>query len=267
MQQTRHLNWKYVLPPPPSPHPIGRITGRKYRYREIVALRSKVLNMASSRTLVENTNWSHSGQKYRSEFLAIGWPNWVKIPGEKLHAPLVPKFRSARLAPCTLQSTIPALRNLAPVVRKVSFQALLPVLVAPWQKIPIRYFRSQNRKIVERNFTHHWCKVQKCRRGTLHSAECQPGTSDQMGKIRKFSPGGSSFFRNFGPVMRKVSFQHFLPVFGCPMAKNFDSVLSTGCNQLVLLTVVPPKAMFDTFDHGVSFPIGELWQEVRQMAG
>ncbi len=52
----------------------------------------------------------------------------------------------------------------------------------------------------------------KFRSGTLHSAECLPGTSDQIGKIQKFSPGESIFLRNFAPVVRKVSLQDFLPV-------------------------------------------------------
>ncbi len=51
--------------------------------------------------------------------------------------------------------------NFAPVARKVSFHEFLPLLAALRSKTPIRYIRPQNMKIVEGNFTHHWCKVPK----------------------------------------------------------------------------------------------------------
>ncbi len=51
------------------------------------------------------------------------------------------KFLNAGVAPCTLQNATPALRNLAPVVRKIHLQDFLPVFVALGPKIPVRYFR------------------------------------------------------------------------------------------------------------------------------
>ncbi len=82
----------------------------------------------------------------------------------------------------------------------VSLQDFLPILAALWPKITILYFRCKNGyKIIARNFSYHWCKVLKCRDGTLYP-KCQggtlqpklqsatPGTSHQMGqnKIENF---------------------------------------------------------------------------------
>ncbi len=47
---------------------ITGTTGRKFRDREIFALRSKVQNIDFGRTAVKNTNWSHHGRKYRIGF-------------------------------------------------------------------------------------------------------------------------------------------------------------------------------------------------------
>ncbi len=72
-----------------------------------------------------------------------------------------------------------------------------------------------DKKIHKENFTHPWCKVLKCWNGfkhhwrkvpqcwggALHSAECHSGTSDQMGKIRKFWTGVFSFGTLHGEVL------------------------------------------------------------------
>ncbi len=86
----------------------------------LIAPRSKVPNITSGRTLVKSTIWSHPVESTESEFSVVGWPNWVKNPGEKLYAALGAKFQSARVALCRVQGATPALWNFAPVVRKVS---------------------------------------------------------------------------------------------------------------------------------------------------
>ncbi len=51
------------------------------------------------------------------------------------------------IPPCTLgrvQGAIPALKNFAPGVRKVSLHDFLSVLAALWPEIPIRYFPPKN---------------------------------------------------------------------------------------------------------------------------
>ncbi len=70
--------------------------------------------------------------------------------------------------------------------------------------------QKQVKKKMERNFTHHWCKVPKCRGGTLQSAGSRSGTFELC------TTGAYSFSLEF------------FTRFGRLMAENSDSVLSTG---------------------------------------
>ncbi len=79
----------------------------------------------------------------------------------------------------------------------------------------------------------------------LRTAECQPGTSDQMDKIWKFWPGESIFLWNFAPMVPKVSLQDFY-TFWSPYGQKF---------------------WFSTFDWGPTISLSKyFWSMVRLMA-
>ncbi len=102
---------------------------------------------------------------------------------------------------------------------KVSLQNLLYILTPLARKFRFRYFRPRNgEKIVDRNFTRHWCRVPNCRSSTLQTAECHTGISDHMRKIRECLPGESIFLWNLAPMVPKVSLQNMLYIWTalCP---------------------------------------------------
>ncbi len=76
-----------------------------------------------------------------------------------------------------------------------------------------------------------------------------------MSKIQKFSPGGSIFLWNFAQVIGKVSLHDFLPLSAALRPKIPIRYLQPGCNQLVLLIIMRPKAVFGTFDCGASISL------------
>ncbi len=161
------------------------------------------------------------------------------------------KFRSARVALCRVQSANLALRtrwvklkNFDPK-RGFSFGTLhqwcvkflskifLPVLAILQPKISIRYARPQNRKIIERNFTHHWCKVPKCRGSTLQSAECPPPAFwTRWVKFKNFHPVRVFSFGTLHQWCVK------LPVLATLRTKILIRYFQPRYDQLVLLTVV-----------------------------
>ncbi len=75
-----------------------------------------------------------------------------------------------------------------------------------------------------RNFTHHWCRVPKCWRGT----------SDQMGKIQKFWPEESIFLWNFAPRVPKVFILYFLPILAALRLKIPIRYFQPGCNHFLI---------------------------------
>ncbi len=54
--------------------------------------------------------------------------------------------------------------------------------------------------------------------------------------------------RNFKPVVRKISPQHFLPILGAPQPKIMNPFFWLSCDQMVILTGVRPKPGFGHFE-------------------
>ncbi len=110
----------------------------------------------SGRTLVESI---------KLEFSAIGRPKRVKNPGKKLYAPLMQSSKVPWWYPALCRVPLQHFRTLHQ--RCVKFLSMI-----------FYHFWPYSDKILERNISHHWCKVPKCRGGTLHSAECHPNISE-----------------------------------------------------------------------------------------
>ncbi len=83
-------------------------------------------------------------------------------------------------------------------------------------------------------------------------------------KIRKFLHGESILLRNFALVVRSFS-PRFFTRFGHLHPKIPIRYFRMGCDQLVLLTVVRPKAVFSTFDSGVFPYLGTLTSDATNV--
>ncbi len=130
------------------------------------------------------------GVKVRSEILSPGqnflfWPIWYDVPG-----------------------TLDSFPNLTPVVRKISPQNFLPVLVSLRPKVPIRTFWPT-------------CDQNLRSRGVTRFV-----------KFLNFFPGENIRYRNFTTVNPKVSLQDFLLILAVLPTKITNRSFSPRCDQM-----------------------------------
>ncbi len=191
--------------------------------------------MTSGRTLVEST---------KPEFSAVRWPKRVKNPEEKLYTQQVQSSEGKYSLQIKIfefylsGSATPALWNFAPEVSKVSPHDS-PVL---WLKVRIGILGHR----VAKTGSKSW-------RETLHTTNA------------KFIANPA--FWNFAPVVRKVSFQDFLPVLAVLQPKIPIRYFQPGCDQTVLFTRVRPEAMLGTFDHGATIFLSQYFRPIVRPTG
>ncbi len=134
------------------------------------------------------------------------------------------------------------------------------LLVTRWSKIPILIFDRRAPKMGEKSWREiigvkvrseilspgqnflFWPSDAMCRDVTLRSAECHSCTL-----VAGCHLGTSDSLQNCTPVMRKVSPQDFLPVFGATNRKITNQSFWTACEEMVLLIGVWPKSGFGPF--------------------
>ncbi len=109
--------------------PINHTIGRKYRSREMIAPWSKVPNMVSGRTLVKSIIWSNPSRKYRIGIFGRGAAKTGKKSWREALYTTGAKFRSAGMAPCTLQSATAAGRYV--IILGGCFKTFHPLLLLP----------------------------------------------------------------------------------------------------------------------------------------
>ncbi len=102
-----------------------------------------------------------------------------------------------------------------------------------------------------------------------HSALCRVPPrhiAPMLGQNRKFWPGESISLRNFTPVVCKVSPQDFFSVLVASRPKIPVRSFWPWCYQMVLLTGVRPKPVFDPFDRPATISLSRyFWPIVRLM--
>ncbi len=125
-----------------------------------------------------------------------------------------------------------SLRTFTPMVPKVSLLDFLPILGTPWPKITNSSFWPSCDQMV-----------------VLASVQPKPGFGPFKDHLLNFQNFDLENLWTFTPMVPKVFLLDFLPILGTPWPKIMNSSFWPSCDQMILLTSVRPKSIFDLCDH------------------